>query len=208
MFITLEGSEGCGKTSQIIPLAEHLRQEGYEVITTREPGGTAIGDQIRTILHSLDNTSMVDRTEALLFMAARAQLIEQVIRPHLSQGGIIISDRYADSTLAYQGYGRGLDFEQLQLLLNFATGRLKPHLTVLFDMDVEEGLRRRARGGEWNRLDACELAFYQRVRLGYLELAHQEPARWAIIDAGQSLEDVQTDLRRVVFERLNAKRGT
>lgn len=206
MFITLEGSEGSGKTSQIVPLASRLRQEGWEVITTREPGGTAIGDQIRSILASLANTAMASRTEALLFLAARAQLIEEVVLPHLKQGGIVISDRYADSTLAYQGYGRGLDLAQLQNLLDFATNKLKPELTLFLDVDVELGLQRRARGGEWNRLDACDLEFYQRVREGYFALMQKEPERWALINAENSIGEVHEDIYRAVMKRIRVTR--
>jgi dTMP kinase len=205
MFITLEGSEGSGKTTQIPFLSRFLKDEGYDVISTREPGGTLIGDQIRSILASLENTAMGARTEALLFMSARAQLVDEVIKPHLDKGGVVISDRYADSTLAYQGYGRGLDREQLRVLLEFATGKLKPGLTLLLDLDVEEGLRRRAQGGEWNRLDACEVAFYERVRQGYLELVQAEPHRWVIIDAGRPSEDVEADICTVVLDRLKQR---
>jgi dTMP kinase len=205
MFITLEGSEGSGKTTQIPFLSHFLRDKGYEVISTREPGGTLIGDQIRSILASLENTAMGARTEALLFMSARAQLVDEVILPHLDRGGVVISDRYADSTLAYQGYGRGLDRTQLRVLLDFATRRLKPSLTLLLDLDVEEGLRRRARGGEWNRLDACEIEFYERVRQGYLELVQAEPDRWVVIDAGRPLEDVRRDICKVVLGRLKQR---
>jgi dTMP kinase len=202
MFITLEGSEGSGKTSQILPLADRLKRDGLDVITTREPGGTLIGDQIRAILASLANTAMEARTEALLFLAARAQLIEEVILPHLKNGGIVISDRYADSTLAYQGYGRGLDLSQLRAMLDFATGKLKPDLTLLLDVDVELGLQRRARGGEWNRLDACELEFYQRVREGYLALVRSEPQRWVVINAGLPAEEVAELLYQTVRKRI------
>ena len=202
MFITLEGPEGSGKTSQIGPLAEFLRQQGLDVLTTREPGGTPIGDQIRAVLHSLDNTAMHPRTEALLFQAARAQLVEQVIRPQLQRGGIVISDRYADSTLAYQGYGHGLPLEQVQAVIHFATGELKPDLTLLLDVDVELGLRRRSQGGGWNRLDAYTLDFHRRVRQGYHQLAQAEPQRWVIIDAVQAPERVQEAMRQVVLQRL------
>jgi dTMP kinase len=202
MFITLEGPEGCGKTSQIPALAEFLRQHGFNVLATREPGGTSISEQIRAVISRLDNTEMHARTEILLFQASRAQLVEQVIRPHLATGGVVICDRYADSTLAYQGYGRQHDLETLRSLIHFATGGLKPDLTLLLDLDVEVGLRRRARGGEWNRLDALELAFYQRVRTGYHTLAQEEPERWVTIDAAQSLKRVQADLRRGVAGRL------
>jgi dTMP kinase len=202
MFITLEGPEGSGKTSQIAPLAEFLRQQGLDVLTTREPGGTPIGDQIRTVLHSLDNTAMHPRTETLLFQSARAQLVEQVIRPHLQRGGIVISDRYADSTLAYQGYGHGLPLDPVRAIINFATGGLKPDLTLLLDLDVELGLQRRTQGGEWNRLDAYALDFHRRVRQGYHQLVQAEPQRWVIVDASPAPERVQEALRQVVTERL------
>lgn len=204
MFITLEGPEGSGKTSQIIPLADFLRQQGFDVLTTREPGGTPIGDQIRSVLHDLGNTAMHPRTETLLFQAARAQLVEQVIRPHLEGGGIVISDRYADSTLAYQGYGHGLPLEQVRALIGFATGTLKPDLTLLLDVDVELGLKRRAKGGEWNRLDAYALDFHRRVRRGYHCLAQAEPNRWILIDAAQPAERVQEALRQAVIARLDS----
>jgi dTMP kinase len=210
MFITLEGPEGSGKTSQIGPLAGFLRQQGYDVLTTREPGGTSIGDQIRVVLHSLENTAMHPRTETLLFQAARAQLVEQVIRPHLQQGGIVISDRYADSTLAYQGFGHGLPIEQVQAAILFATGGLKPDLTLLLDLDVVLGLQRRSHGGEWNRLDAYAVDFHRRVRQGYHHLAQQDPQRWVIVDAAQAAEQVQTDIRKVVagWLKINADLAT
>lgn len=202
MFITLEGPEGCGKTSQMPLLVEYVRQRGVNVLATREPGGTPISEQIRAVLSRLDNTEMHTRTEILLFQASRAQLVEQVIRPHLAQGGVVICDRYADSTLAYQGYGRENDLEPLRALVDFATGGLKPDLTLLLDIDVEEGLRRRRKGGEWNRLDALDLAFYQRVRQGYHALAQAEPGRWVVIDASQPFDQVQEALRQAVISRL------
>ncbi len=203
MFITVEGPEGSGKSSQLPVLAEFLRQQGYAVSTTREPGGTEIGNQVRAVLMSLQNTAMNARTEALLFCAARAQLVEQVIRPRLAAGEIVLSDRYADSTLAYQGYGRGCDLGQLRCLLDFATGGLWPDLTLLMDVPVEEGLRRkRSGGGEWNRLDAWEVALHQRIRQGFLEIAQADPERWIIVDAGQSPEMVQLALRQAVLSRL------
>ena len=202
MFITLEGPDGGGKSSLILPIAEHLRSLGHEVLTTREPGGTEIGDQVRTVLTRLDNSKMHPRTETLLFLAARAQLVEQCIRPQLEQGRIVISDRYGDSTLAYQGYGHGNDLETLRHLLQFATGGLWPDLTLLLDISPEQGLQRKRTGGEWNRLDAYELAFHKRVRDGYLELAQQNPQRWVIIDASQPFESVQQDLIQAVMQRL------
>ena len=203
MFITLEGPEGSGKTMQLPKLAEFLRQRGFDVLTTREPGGTSISEQIRTVLHNLENKEMNPRTEILLYQASRAQLVEQVIRPHLDRGGIVLSDRYADSTLAYQGYGHQTDIETLKVLVMFATGGLKPDLTLLLDLDVETGLRRKELKGEWNRLDAYDLDFHQRVRQGYLQLVRDEPGRWVVIDASQSPQQVQSNLRRAIAERLH-----
>jgi dTMP kinase len=202
MFITLEGPEGGGKTLQAAALVEFFEELGYDVLLTHEPGGTAIGDQIRAILSNLENTAMNPRTETLLFLAARAQLVEQVIRSHLSAGGVVISDRYADSTRAYQGYGHKNDLEKVNHLIEFATGGLVPDLTLLLDIDVEEGLRRRAHGGGWNRLDAYELEFHQRVRAGYHQLAQDEPERWVVVDASRPVDEVQAELREVLLERL------
>jgi dTMP kinase len=202
MFITFEGPEGSGKTSQIRLLNEFLMEKEYPVLTTREPGGTEIGNQVREILTRMENQDMHPRTEILLFLAARAQLVEQYIRPAIQQGRIVLCDRYADSTLAYQGYGHGIDLALLRQLLDFATGGLWPRLTLLLDIESEKGLNRKRDGGEWNRLDAYALAFHQRVRRGYLELAGQFPERWVVIDASQSFETVQSQIRQVIMERL------
>ena len=203
MFITLEGPEGCGKTSQIPALAEYLRQQGYTVYPTREPGGTPIGDQVREVLTSMRNTDMTARTETLLFCAARAQLVEEVIRPRLARGEIVLSDRFADSTLAYQGYGHGNDLDVLRGLLHFATGGLWPELTLLLDLPVEVGLQRKRSGGsEWNRLDAYEVEFHRRVRLGFKEMACADPARWRMIDATRPREEVQAALRGAIMQQL------
>ena len=205
MFITLEGPDGSGKSMQIPALANFIREQGYEVLTTREPGGTSIGDQIREVIMRLGNTSMQPRTEILLFCAARAQIVEEVLRPNLLRGVVVISDRYADSTLAYQGYGHGLDLDELRRILAFATGGLTPDLTLLLDVSAEEGLKRRQScGGEWNRLDAYEISFHKRVREGYHKLAQAEPKRWKIINAGQTPEMVQSSLRQAVLERLRS----
>jgi len=203
MFITLEGPEGSGKSSQLPILAEWLREQGYNVFTTREPGGTPISDQIRTILHDLENTAMHPRTEILLYLASRAQHVEEVIRPLLAKVTIVLCDRYADSTLAYQGYGHGVDIPTLKKLLDFSTGGLYPDLSILLDLDVVIGLERRKQsGGEWNRLDAYALAFHKRVREGYLTLAAEEPQRWRIVDAAQSFEEVQATLRNTIVDAL------
>jgi dTMP kinase len=205
MFITLEGPEGSGKTRQISILADALIQHGYSILVTREPGGTPIGDQIRTVLFDLKNTDMRPRTEILLFQASRAQLVEQVIRPRLASGDIVLCDRYADSTLAYQGYGHQVDMDELESIVLFATGGLRPDLTLLLDVDVEVGLRRKLDASEWNRLDAYDLGFHRRVRQGYLEMAQAEPGRWVVIDAGQPPEAVLAAILKVVLGRLQVK---
>jgi len=205
MFITLEGPEGSGKSSQLPDLAEFLRGQGWDVLTTREPGGTPIGDQIRQILMRLDNQELHPRTEILLFLASRAQLVEQVIKPALREGKLVLCDRFGDSTLAYQGYGHGLDLGTLRTMLDFATDKLKPDLTLLLDVDVETGLQRKRKEDEWNRLDAYALAFHQRVREGYHELCRQEPERWRVIDAMQPKEAVQLALRQAVMQFLQEK---
>jgi len=205
MFITFEGPEGSGKTSQIPPLADFLRERDFRIVTTREPGGTEIGDQVRAVLTNLNNTSMHPRTEILLFLAARAQLVEQCIRPALGRDSLVLCDRYADSTLAYQGYGHGIDLSLLRQLLNFATGNLWPDLTILLDIDPAKGLQRKRGGGEWNRLDAYALAFHQRVWQGYQALARQEPQRWVIIDASQPFNSIQDQISQVILERLSCR---
>ena len=207
MFITFEGSEGSGKSSQIVLLYDFLHQRGYDVLLSREPGGTDIGEQIRLILSNRENRAMQVRTETLLFQASRAQLVEEVIKPHLAGGGIVLCDRYADSTLAYQGYGYQRDLEQIGAIVRYATDGLTPDLTLFLDLEVEEGLRRRARVGGLNRLDTYDVDLYQRVRQGYLVLARQEPHRWVIIDASQPVEQVQAEIQTIVLERLASSLG-
>jgi dTMP kinase len=203
MFITLEGPEGSGKTSHIPALVEHLREKGYTVFPTREPGGTSIGEQIRQVIHDLKNVEMHPRTETLLYQAARAQIVEQVIRPRLAAGEIVISDRYFDSTIAYQGYGHQQDLDQVRALVAYATGGLMPDLTILLDIDVEAGLKRKTQNGaEWNRLDAYTIEFHQRVRQGYLAMVKAEPARWVLVDASPDWDVVQSALRTTILRRL------
>lgn len=202
MFITFEGPEGSGKTSQLPGLEKYLEGEGYQVVRTREPGGTKISDQIRAVLTDLGNKELHPRTEILLFLAARAQLVEQVIKPALAEGKLVLCDRYGDSTLAYQGYGHGLDLEALRSMLAFATDNLKPDLTVYLDIDVEAGLQRKRRVDEWNRLDAYEISFHQRVRDGYHQLMAQEPGRWVMVDAALPKDEVQIQIRQVVLAKL------
>ncbi|HRQ41448.1 MAG TPA: dTMP kinase [Chloroflexota bacterium] len=205
MFITLEGPEGSGKSSQIRLLYDYLLAQGVAARLTREPGGTPIGDEIRACVHNVQNTAMCPEAELLLYSASRAQLVWEVIRPSLTAGMVVLCDRFYDSTLAYQGYGRGLDLTALHQITHFATGGLKPDLTLLLDIDVETGLARRTNGGvEMNRLDLETVAFHQRVRQGYYQLAAQEPSRWVIIDADRPPEAVQADLRGIVAARLSS----
>jgi dTMP kinase len=202
LFITLEGPEGGGKTTQAAQLAEHLSARGLDVLLSREPGGTNIGEQIRRVLMTLENEDMQPQTEFLLFSASRAQLVRDVIRPHLEGGGVVISDRFYDSSLAYQGYGHCLDLDALRATTVFATSGLEPDITFLLDLSVEEGLRRREQDGNWNRLDAYDLEFHHRVRNGYLEMARTDPERWVTIDADQPFDIVQAEIRRIVEARL------
>ncbi len=211
-FITFEGPDGSGKTTQIQRLYDTLRRQGYQVLLVREPGGTPIGDQIRAVLHDTGNVGMLPNAELLLYSASRAQLVGQMIRPALEAGMTVLCDRYAESTLAYQGYGRGLDLQALRAITDFATGGLRPDLIVYLDIDAEEGLRRRQNSsqtgtGEWNRMDQQELEFYRRVRAGYLHMAAQEPHRWFILDATRGIADlqasIQTRVERFVVEKQN-----
>lgn len=203
MFITLEGPEGSGKTSHIPPLADYLREQGHGVFPTREPGGTSISEQVRDILHDLKNVEMHPRTETLLYQAARAQIVEQVIKPRLANGEIVISDRYYDSTIAYQGYGHQQDLEKVRALVKYATGGLDPDLTILLDLDVETGLKRKKQNdSEWNRMDDHEVEFYNRVRAGYLEMVKQEPKRWVVVNSDQKWESVQEELKKVIINKL------
>ena len=204
LFVTFEGPEGCGKTTQVRLLRDWLSARGHDVLATREPGGTHIGDQIRQILLDPKHTEMCPATEILLFSAARAQIVGQILRPHLERGGIVLCDRFADSTLAYQGYGLGLDLDVLRAITGFATGGLAPDVTFYLDLPAEEGLRRKAGAdrGEWNRMERKRLEYHQRVIRGYRELARQEPARWVVLDATQEVETIQRAIREEVRRRL------
>ena len=204
MFITFEGSEGSGKSTQIQLLAEFLQKRGILVTTTREPGGTRIGEQVRDCLHDVSNKEMTSAAEVLLYSASRSQLVEQIIRPALANNHVVLSDRYADSTIAYQGFGRNLDLDTLFRITEFATGGLIPDLTLFLDVDVKNGLKRRSAGGsEMNRMDLQTIAFYEKVREGYLQLASKDSDRWKIIDANRSVKLIQKGVRKVVLERLN-----
>lgn len=202
MFITFEGPDGSGKSTQLRRIIRVFERLKIPLLTTREPGGTEIGDQVREILMNMKNRSMKARTEILLFNAARAQLVETVLRPALAAGTIVISDRFADSTLAYQGYGHQTPLEPLRQLLAFATGNLVPDLTLLFDLPAEVGLRRRlSNHDEWNRMDDYDLPFHERVRGGYLALTAEAPRRWVTIDASGDADQVTRTVVRVMIDR-------
>jgi dTMP kinase len=201
VFVTFEGPDGSGKTTQIKLLAGHLQALGHDVLVTREPGGTSIGDQIRVVLHDVKNVEMACETEFLLYSASRAQLVRQVVKPHLKRGGVVLCDRFADSSMAYQGYGRELDLAAVRLITHFATEGLVPDLTVYLDLPVEVGIERKqvahaAQAGEWNRLDQQSMDFHRRVRRGYLQMAQADPGRWLVIDAAQSIDDTQAVIRK------------
>ena len=202
-FITLEGPEGGGKSTQAKRLVDHLQAQGHEVLLTREPGGTEIGDQIRQVIMSLENKSMSPEAEFLLFSASRAQVVRELIEPQLERGGIVVCDRFYDSSLAYQGYGHELDLEQLRTITGFVSGGLVPDLTFLLDLTSELGLERRKHDGRWNRLDDYDLAFHGRVREGYHRLAELDPDRWVQIDAAQTEDEIQEQIRETVARRLD-----
>lgn len=203
LFVTFEGPEGAGKSTQIRLLGDALRAGGYSVVVTREPGGTAIGEQIRAILLDRTSAGMAAETEALLHTAARAQHVRELIAPAIARGDIVLCDRFAESTLAYQGGGRGLSLDLLQQVQNLATGGLEPDLRVLLDIDVELGLRRRrGEADSTNRMDDEDLAFHERVRATYHALATSAPAGWAVIDADRGLNEVAADIELVVSRAL------
>ena len=204
MFITLEGPEGAGKTVLARRLTEALERRGHTVLLTREPGGTALGERVRTLLleRSAGDLAIDARADALLFNAARAQLVAEVIRPALDAGEVVLCARFADSTLAYQGYGSGLPIGELRAIADVATGGLAPDLTILLDVDPEIGLRRKAPGAR-NRFEASfDIAFHRRVRAGFLDLAGQEPERWRVIDSTRHVDRVFDDLLAVVVAAL------
>lgn len=204
MFIVLEGPEGAGKSVQATRLAEWLRARGLTVVQTREPGGTATGDEIRAILLQSDHLHLQAETEALLMSAARAQHVREVLTPALDRGDAIVCDRYVDSTYAYQGGGRMLDMPQLAAIQQFATGGLAPDLCILLDLPVEVGLRRRHGDAEQiNRIDRESLAFHQRVRQTFLELAQADPSTWVVIDASAPIAAVTAAIQAAVATRFH-----
>ena len=203
-FITFEGTEGCGKSTQIKLLATRLREQGYRVSLLREPGGTPIGEEVRhTLKHSHNNAAMTSEAELLLMNASRAQLVREIIRPALERGEIVLSDRFYDSTTAYQGYGRGLELKAVQTVIDFAVGETRPHLTVLLQVSVavsEQRLRSRQTNLPFirDRFEEADREFFERVALGYAAVASHEPERVKCINGDQSQEAVQQAIWHLV----------
>lgn len=195
LFITFEGPDGCGKTTQMKLLAEYLEKKGEEVVLTREPGGKGLGEKVREILLNYDG-EVSDRCESFLFLADRAQNIDIIVNPAVKAGKIVLCDRHIDSTVAYQGYGRGLDIERINMLNNLATNGKKPDLTFVFDVDVETSMKRV--GKEKDRMESAGIDFHNRVRQGYLELAKQEPNRIKVIDATKSIEEIHDEIINIL----------
>lgn len=200
LFITFEGADGCGKTTQLNLLKEHLENNGYEVVLTREPGGKGLGEKVREILLNYDG-EVSNRCESFLFLADRAQNIDIIVNPAIEQGKIVLCDRHTDSSVAYQGYGRGLDINQINTLNNLATNNKKPDLTLVFDVDIETSMQRV--GNEKDRMESAGKEFFNRVRNGYLELAKQEPGRIKVIDSTRSILEVQKDVLEIIKTKLN-----
>ena len=194
MFITFEGADGCGKTTQMKLLAEYLEEKRVSVVITREPGGKGLGEKVREILLNYDGP-VSDRCESFLFLADRAQNIDTIVNPAVEEEKIVLCDRHIDSTVAYQGYGRGLDIERIKMLNNIATNWRKPDLTLVFDIDVETSMKRV--GAEKDRMESAGIEFHNRVREGYLEIAKQEPQRIKVIDASKSIEEIHREVIKI-----------
>lgn len=207
LFITLEGPEGAGKSTNRDYLAERLRSEGIEVVLTREPGGTPLAERIREVLLAPGDEQMNPDTELLLVFAARAQHLAEVIRPALARGAVVICDRFTDSTYAYQGGGRGLSVERITTLETFVQGDLRPDLTLLFDLPVEVGMARASARGRLDRFELEGDGFFNAVRSAFLTLAKAEPARYSLLDAAQPLAQVQQAIDALLPELLERARG-
>jgi|TARA_A100001518_G_C1219938_1_gene63772 dTMP kinase len=207
LFITLEGPEGAGKSTNREYLAERLREQGVDVLLTREPGGTPLAERIRELLLDPSDEPMAADAELLLVFAARAQHLQQVIRPALAKGSVVLCDRFTDATYAYQGGGRGLSIERIAQLEQFVQGELRPDLTLIFDLPVEVGLARAAARGRLDRFEQEGRGFFEAVRQAYLQRAEQAPQRYRVLDAGQTLAQVQADIDALLPSLLEACRG-
>lgn len=195
LFITLEGADGCGKTTQLNLLKEYLTSRGYEIVVTREPGGKGLGEKLREILLNYDG-EVSDRCEAFLYLADRAQNIDTIIKPAINLGKIVLCDRHTDSSVAYQGYGREQNIDNINMLNELAVNGVHPDLTIVFDIDTETSMERV--GAEKDRLESAGIEFHKRVRNGYLEIAKKNPQRIKVVDASQTIEDVQRDVIKII----------
>ena len=195
IFITFEGADGCGKTTQIKLLDEYLKNRGYKTPLTREPGAKGLGEKLREILLNYDG-EVSPQCESFLFLADRAQHIDCIIKPAIKEGKIVLCDRHTDSTVAYQGYGRGLDLDRINTLNDIATGGLKPDLTIVFDIDAQTSSQRV--GKEKDRMESAGLEFFNKVRLGYLEIAKKEPERVKVIDSSDSIENIHKKVLELI----------
>ena len=200
LFITFEGADGCGKTTQLNLLEKYLIDKGLDVIVTREPGAKGLGEKFREILLNYDGI-VSDRCESFLFLADRAQNIDTIVKPAVSSGKIVLCDRHIDSSVAYQGYGRGLDIQQIKNLNTIAAGGMLPDLTLVFDIDIETSMQRV--GNNKDRMENSGNEFFNRVRNGYLELAKQEPDRIKVVDSTVSIDDIHNKVKNIVLALLN-----
>lgn len=198
LFITVEGTDGSGKTTQIGFMNEYFKNAGHDVLLTREPGGTRISEKARSIILDPDHTEMGNITEFLLYSAARAQLVHEVIRPSLEKGTIVVCDRYVDSSFAYQAYGRGLDLKLLESISDFAIGGLMPDITFFFDMDPEIALKRRFASTQSDRIENERLEFHRKVHSGYIKLAEKYPERIKRIHAVESAQSIWSEVRAIL----------
>lgn len=199
LFITFEGADGCGKTTQLMLLAKYLKAQGREVVVTREPGARGLGEKIREILLNYDG-EVSSRAEAFMFLADRAQHIDVIVNPAIKSGKIVLCDRHTDSSVAYQGYGRRLDTDEIKRLNSIATNGKKPDMTLIFDIDVETSMARV--GDTKDRMESAGIEFFNRVRNGYLEIAKQEPNRVKVLDASKSIEEIHKNVI-ALYEKLN-----
>ena len=195
LFITFEGGDGCGKTTQIKLLDEYLQAKGYKTLLTREPGSKGLGVKVREILLNYDG-EVSPVCESFLFLADRAQNVDCIIKPALEEGTIVICDRHTDSSVAYQGYGRGLDIDRINMLNNIATSGLKPDLTIVLDVDVETSQARV--GTEKDRMESAGIEFFEKVRNGYLEIAKKEPQRVKVVDSTKTIEEIHKEIVEIV----------